>query len=145
MKRQQIISGNPMERTGGFSRAVRVGPFVTVGGTAPVDGSGNTVGIGDPVAQARQCFEIIEAALFAAGAEMDDIVRTRIMLTDINVWKDVAAVRKEYFAENLPVDTVVEVQRFLDPEWLVEIEADAIVADNNHGAAGFDAGQRLDS
>ena len=143
MKRQQIINGNPLERTGGFCRAVRVGPFVTVGGTAPIDRGGNTVGIGDPVAQARQCFEIIEAALFAAGAEMDDIVRTRIMLTDINVWKDVAAVRKEYFQQNAPVDTVVEVQRFLDPDWLVEIEADAIVSDDSHGAAGHDTGRRL--
>ena len=74
---------------------------------------------------------------------MDDIVRTRIMLTDINVWKDVAAVRKEYFRQNAPVDTVVEVQRFLDPDWLVEIEADAIVSDDSHGAAGHDTGRRL--
>ena len=131
MRRQQIINGNPMEKVVGFSRAVRVGPFISIGATAPVDRNGETVGLGDPAEQARQCFEIIEAALRAAGAELEDIVRTRIMLTDINAWQDVVAVRKAYLAHVAPVDTIVEVQRFVNPDWLIEIEADAVVAEND--------------
>ena len=128
MQRQLIINGNPMEKVAGFSRAVRVGPFISVGSTSPVDRQGNTVGVGDPATQARQCLEIIAAALQAAGSGLEDIVRTRFMLTDINAWPQVMAIRKEYLGHAAPVDTIVEVQRFLNPEWLIEVEADAVVA-----------------
>lgn len=134
MERQLIINGNPLERQAGCSRAVRVGPFISIGATAPVDRHGNTVGIGDAAEQARQCLDIIDAALRAAGAGLDDIVRTRFLLTDINVWPEVMAVRKHYLGSAAPVDTVVEVARFLNPEWLIEVEADAVVAENRNGA-----------
>jgi enamine deaminase RidA (YjgF/YER057c/UK114 family) len=113
----------------GFSRAVRVGPYISVGGTAPVDAEGKTVGIGDPAAQARQCIEIIKAALEQAGSSLEDVVRTRVILTNIDDWKAVIDVRAQYFKDIRPVDTIMQVSRFVNPEWLVEFEADAVVAD----------------
>lgn len=129
MKRTLISNGNPMEKVVGFSRAVRVGPYISVGGTAPVDENGQTVGIGDAAKQARRCLEIIEAALFDAGSSMQDVVRTRVILTNINDWKAVIEVRAEYFKDIRPVDTIMQVTRFVNPEWLVEFEVDAIVQD----------------
>ena len=116
-----------MEDIVGFSRAVRVGPYITVGGTAPVDSDGKTVGIGDPSAQSRQCIEIIREALEKAGSGLNDVVRTRILLTRIDDWETVIKVRAEYFRKIKPVDTIMQVSRFVNPEWLVEIEADAVV------------------
>ena len=127
MKRILISNGNPMEDIVGFSRAVRVGPYITVGGTAPVDSDGKTVGIGDPSAQSRQCIEIIREALEKAGSGLNDVVRTRILLTRIDDWETVIKVRAEYFRKIKPVDTIMQVSRFVNPEWLVEIEADAVV------------------
>jgi len=127
--RQLISNGNPMEAIVGFSRAVRVGPYISVGGTAPVDAEGKTVGIGDPAAQARQCIEIIKAALAQAGSGLEDVVRTRVILTNIDDWKAVIDVRAQYFKDVRPVDTIMQVSRFVNPEWLVEFEADAEVAD----------------
>ena len=125
--RQLVSNGNPMETIVGFSRAVRVGPFVSVGGTAPVDADGKTVGVGDAAVQARQCLEIIKSALEDAGSGLKDVVRTRVILTDIEDWKDVIEVRKEYFRDVQPVDTIMAVSCFVNPEWLVEFEVDAIV------------------
>jgi len=125
--RELISNGNPMEKVVGFSRAVRVGPFISVGGTAPVDAEGNTVGVGDVAAQTRQCIEIIKKALEQAGSGLHDVVRTRVILTDIDDWKAAIDVRKEYFRDVRPVDTIMAVDRFVNPEWLVELEADAIV------------------
>lgn len=127
-ERQLISNGNPMEEIVGFSRAVRVGDFIAVGGTAPVDAEGKTVGIGDVRAQTRQCFEIIKRALEDAGSGLQDIVRTRVILTDIDTWRDAIEARKEYCRESRPVDTIMAVSRFVNPEWLVEIEVDAVVA-----------------
>lgn len=127
--RALISNGNPMEAVVGFSRAVRVGPFISVGGTAPVDAEGRTVGIGDVHAQTRQCFEIIKAALEQAGSGLHDIVRTRVILTDIDTWKEAIEARKEYCKDVRPVDTIMAINRFVNPEWLVEIEVDAIIAD----------------
>lgn len=127
-ERQLISNGNPMEEIVGFSRAVRVGDFIAVGGTAPVDAAGKTVGIGDVRAQTRQCFEIIKRALEDAGSGLQDIVRTRVILTDIDTWRDAIEARKEYCRESRPVDTIMAVSRFVNPEWLVEIEVDAVVA-----------------
>lgn len=127
--RELISNGNPMEQVVGFSRAVRVGPFISVGGTAPVAADGSTVGIGDVAAQTRQCIEIIKSALEQAGSGLHDVVRTRVILTDINDWKVAIDVRKDYFRQVRPVDTIMAVDRFVNPEWLVEMEADAIIAD----------------
>lgn len=129
MKRELILNGNPMEDIVGFARAVRVGPYISVGGTAPVDSNGNTVGIGDPAAQTRQCIEIIKDALERAGSGLHDVVRTRVILINIDDWKSVIDVRAEYFRDIKPVDTIMQVTRFVNPEWLVEFEADAVVAD----------------
>jgi len=118
-----------MESVVGFSRAVRVGPYLSVGGTAPVDSDGKTVGIGDPAAQARRCLEIIRQALEYAGSGMEDVVRTRVLLTDIDDWEKVIQVRAEYFKDIRPVDTIMQVSRFVNPEWLVEFEVDAVVSD----------------
>ena len=139
MKRILVSNGNPMETVVGFCRAVRVGPYISVGGTAPVDSEGQTVGIGDPAAQARRCLEIISEALENAGSGMQDVVRTRVLLTDIEDWKKVIEVRAEYFKEIRPVDTIMQVSRFVNPEWLVEFEADAVVSD---GTAAKTVGTR---
>ena len=125
--RQLISNGNPMEKIVGFSRAVRVGNFIAVGGTAPVDAEGKTVGIGDVHAQTTRCFEIIAAALRDAGSDLSDIVRTRVILTDIDTWKDAIEARKAFCQSSRPVDTIMAVTRFVNPEWLVEIEVDAVV------------------
>jgi enamine deaminase RidA (YjgF/YER057c/UK114 family) len=130
MSRERILisNGNPMEKIVGFSRAVRVGSFVAVGGTAPVDAEGKTVGVGDVFAQTQRCFEIIKEALEQAGSGLEDIVRTRVILTDIELWKDAIEARKAYCKDSRPVDTIMAVNRFVNPEWLVEIEVDAVVA-----------------
>jgi enamine deaminase RidA (YjgF/YER057c/UK114 family) len=125
--RKLISSGSPYEPKVGISRAVRVGSIVTVAGTAPLGRDGRTVGRGDAAAQARRCLEIIAAALEGAGASMQHVVRTRILLTRIDDWQAVASVHGEFFREIRPVNTIMQVSRFIDPEWLVEIEADAVV------------------
>jgi enamine deaminase RidA (YjgF/YER057c/UK114 family) len=127
MTRQLISSGSPYESIIGFSRAVRVGDFITVGGTAAIGPDGETVGRGDPAAQARRCYEIIQAALEAAGASLDDVIRTRTMLKRIEDWLTVSQVRGEIFSQIRPVDTIMQVTAFVDPEWLVEIEVDALI------------------
>ncbi len=127
-QRHLISNGNPMEAVVGFSRAVRVGPFITVGGTAPVGPDGKTVGVGDVGAQTRRCIEIIEDALKQAGSGLHDVVRTRVILTDIDRWREAIDVRKAYFRDVRPVDTIMAVSRFVNPEWLVELEADAVIA-----------------
>lgn len=129
-ERKLVSNGNPMEDIVGFSRAVRVGPFISVGGTAPVDANGKTVGIDDVFAQTTQCFEIIKAALEDAGSGLHDIVRTRVILTDIENWKDAIEARKAYCKDVKPVDTIMAIDRFINPEWLVEIEVDAFVAES---------------
>src|SRR5262245_31445266 len=125
--RKLISSGSPYEPKVGISRAVRVGPFITVAGTAPLSQEGRTVGRGDPGAQARRWLETIATALEAAGASMAQVVRTRILLTRIEDWQAVAAVHGEFFRDIRPVNTIMQISRFIDPEWLVEIEADAVV------------------
>lgn len=129
MKRQLISNGNPMEEVVGFSRAVRVGPYISIGGTAPVNSEGKTVGVGDAAAQAQQCFEIAGDALKRAGSGWEDVVRTRLILTNIDDWKAVVDIRKKFCRGSKPVDTIMAVTRFVNPEWLVEIEVDAVVSD----------------
>jgi enamine deaminase RidA (YjgF/YER057c/UK114 family) len=126
MPRTRISSGSPYEPISGFSRAVRVGNVISVSGTAPLDATGKTVAPGDPAAQARRCLEIIAEALQQAGGSLRDVVRTRVMLTRIEDWEVVARVHGEVFRDIRPASTVVQVTRFIDPDWLIEIEADAV-------------------
>lgn len=127
MARQLVPSNSPYERIIGFSRAVRVGNFVSVAGTAPIDAKGDTVGVDEPAAQMRQCIEVVRVALEAAGASLRDVVRTRTLLTHIDDWEQVGRVRGEFFSDIRPVDTVMEVNRFIRLEWRVELEVDAII------------------
>jgi enamine deaminase RidA (YjgF/YER057c/UK114 family) len=127
MTRKLVPSTSPYAAIVGFSRAVRVGNHISVGGTAPIDVNGKTVGVGDPAAQTRQCLETIKAALEQAGASLNDVVRTRMLLTRIDDWQQIAKVRGEYFKDIRPVDTVMEVKGFINKEWLIEIEVDAVV------------------
>jgi enamine deaminase RidA (YjgF/YER057c/UK114 family) len=128
MTRKLISSGSPFEPTIGFSRAVRIGGLICVAGTAPIAADGSTVGVGDAVRQAERCLEIIQAALVSAGAGLDNVIRTRVMLTRIEDWASVAQVHGQAFAGIRPACTVFQVLRFIDPQWLVEIEADAFIA-----------------
>ncbi|HEU0273746.1 MAG TPA: RidA family protein [Candidatus Udaeobacter sp.] len=127
--RELISSGSPYEPKIGISRAVRVGSVVAVSGTAPIGSDGRTVGVGDAAAQARRCLEIIAAALEKAGASMTQVIRTRTLLVRIEDWEAVAAVHGEFFGEIRPANTVMQITRFIDPDWLVEFEADAIIDD----------------
>lgn len=128
-KRQNVRTGAPWESIVGYCRAVRVGPHISVSGTAPVGAAGEVVGIGDPYAQTRRCIEIIEQALEEAGAGLGDVVRTRMYVTDISQWEAIGRAHGEAFGDILPASAMVEVSQLIDPEMLVEIEADAIVAD----------------
>jgi enamine deaminase RidA (YjgF/YER057c/UK114 family) len=134
--RKLVSSGSPYEPKIGISRAVRAGDFVTVAGTAPLGPDGKTVGKGDAAAQARRCLEIIAAALDAAGASLRHVVRTRILLTRIEDWEAVALTHGEFFRDIRPVNTIMQVTRFIDADWLVEIEADAVVHDEGGGSIG---------
>ena len=125
MTRTLVSSGSPFEREIGFSRAVRVGDVVEVAGTAPIGLSAP----GDVHAQTKRVLEIILQALADAGAAPRHVVRTRIMLTDIADWREAARAHGEVFADIRPANTIVQVSRFIDPEWLVEIEASAIIDD----------------
>ena len=126
-----VSSGSPYEPRVGISRAVRAGPLLVVSGTAPLGPDGRTVGVGDAGAQARRCLEIIQRAIESAGASLSDVVRTRILLTRIQDWEAVARAHGEVFRDIRPANTIMQVTRFIDPEWLVEIEADAVVPDTS--------------
>jgi enamine deaminase RidA (YjgF/YER057c/UK114 family) len=125
--RKNVSTGSPYEPIVGLSRAVRIGNTVAVAGTAPLGPDGKTVGVGDPKAQARRCFEISRAALEQLGAGLEDVIRTRILLTRIEDWKAVAEVHGEFFRDIRPVNTIMQVSRFIDPDWLIETEVDAVV------------------
>lgn len=128
MQRSLISSGSYLEPVIGFSRAVRTGPHIAIGGTAPIAPGGGTACKGDAGGQARRCLEIIGKALAEAGAGFGHVTRTRILLTDIADWPEVARAHAEVFATIRPVTTVMAVSAFVDPDWLVEIEVEAVIA-----------------
>jgi isochorismate pyruvate lyase len=125
---RRIGSGAPWEKTVGYCRAVRAGNLVFVGGTAPVAEGGGVHAPGDGYLQARRCLEIIERALTELGGRLDQVVRTRMFVTDISRWAEFGRAHAEVFGAHPPATSMVEVRALIDPAMLIEIEADAVLA-----------------
>lgn len=127
MQRSNVLSGSPMENLIGFSRAVRVGNIIFVSGTAAILPDGTTAYPGDLYKQAKYCIKIVKNAIKEAGGQIEDVIRTRVMLKDISRWEEAAMAHKECFGAVKPACTFFEVKSFIKEEWLVEIEADCVI------------------
>ena len=126
MTRQRAFSGTLWEDRAGYCRAMRIGNQILVSGTSPSDGQGGTYAPGNAYAQTKRCFEIIESALQALGGELSDVVRTRLYVTDMARWEEFAQAHQELFGDYPPVNTMVEVAGLINPDMLVEVEAEAL-------------------
>ena len=127
MSRKLVSSGSPYEGSIGFSRAVRIGKAIAVSGTAPIAADGSTAAPGDMHGQAKRCLEIIEKAITDAGGKIENVIRTRMYLTDAARWEEAGKAHGEFFSEIRPASTMVVVKELLSPEWLVEMEADCLI------------------
>lgn len=125
----RIHSGAPWEPLAGYCRAVRAGQIIAVSGSVAVGDDGELVGRGDVYRQAKRCIEVLANALQQAGSGLEDVVRTRMFVTDISQWESVAKAHQEAFGATPPATTMVEVSGLIDPDMLVEIEADAVVTE----------------
>ncbi len=130
---RRITTASPYEEEFGFCRALRIGDRIEVAGTAPIGPDGKTVGVGDPAAQARRCFEIMVEAIEQLGGSARDVVRTRMFLTHIEDWEAVGRVHGEFFGEIKPVATMIGIGKLIDPDWRVEFEAEALLQDGGNG------------
>jgi enamine deaminase RidA (YjgF/YER057c/UK114 family) len=126
----RTFSGAPWEKIVGYCRAIRLGDTIAVTGTTSLSEDGKIFAIGQPYEQAKRCLEIIEKAIAPLGASRKDIIRTRIFVTDIKQWQEFGRAHGEFFAEHPPATTMVEVKALIDPDLLVEIEADAILSES---------------
>ena len=127
--RKNISSGSPYEAPIGFSRASRIGNFISVAGTAPIAGDGSTAAPGEVYGQTCRCLEIIESAIREAGGSLLNVIRTRVMMTDISRWEEAGQAHGEFFGNVRPACTFVEVSAFIKEDWLVEVEADCVTDD----------------
>lgn len=127
MARQRVFSGSSWEEKAGYCRAMRIGNQIFVAGTAPSDGQGGTFAPGDAYAQTKRCFEIIEEALLDLGADLSDIVRTRLYVTDMGRWEEFAQAHQELFGDHPPVNTMLEIKGLVNPDMLVEVEVEALL------------------
>ena len=130
MKRKRISSGSPFEESIGFSRALRTGNRILVSGTAPIMENGSAAFPGDVYRQTLRCIEIIEKAILEAGGSLEEVVRTRVYLTNKSTWKEADMAHGKYFGKIRPASTFIEVSGLIDPEWMVEIEAECEISDN---------------